>query len=68
MEAERLPKRSGYCEGWARGVGSSSQRHEFCDGGPGVFVTRRALWIRGGYLQCGTCKKNDDRRIAARDA
>lgn len=60
---EKLPKPQLYCEGWCRGSGSSSQKHEFCDGGPGVWVTRRARWIRNGYYQCGTCKRRDDKRL-----
>lgn len=62
-DAIRLPKREGFCEGWARGVGTSRLRHEFCDGGPGLFITRRGLWMRDGYYQCGTCKKRDDARL-----
>lgn len=58
-EALRMEKRTGFCEGWNhRGL-----NREPCDGGTALWITRRALWIRNGHLQCGTCKKRDDERL-----
>lgn len=58
-EALRMEKRTGFCEGWNR----RGPEREHCDGGPALWITRRALWIRSGYLQCGTCKRRDDERL-----
>lgn len=58
-EAIRMNNRTCFCEGWNH----AGVKRTPCDGGSGVWVTRRARWERDGYLQCGTCKKHDDERL-----
>lgn len=61
-----LPPRL-HCEGWGpiqATAGTIAEEH--CDGGTGVWVTRRARWVRSdGLHQCGTCKRRDVARVAA---
>lgn len=48
-----------HCEG--RGDLNDPRRHEFCAGGSGAWVSRRARWERSdGMMQCGTCKAADE--------
>ncbi len=54
---EKLDPPCGRCEG----IYPDTKAHIYCDGGPGLWVTRRARWERRGYGQCGTCRRTQDR-------
>ena len=65
-DAQPLNPPQGRCEGIFPPAGTRG--YIFCDGGTGLWVTRRARWFRNGYGQCGTCKREQDQIEEARRA
>ena len=62
----RILKPGGRCQGWGEIRRGGDSCNHYCNGGTGLWITRRARWVRwDGMIQCGECRKLDRKRLAS---